>query len=194
MAIEPARVGLILLAAGRARRFGADKLAQNLDGRPLAHHAAATLAGIAFGHAVAVVGANDLGLARFGFGLCRVAPGLPLSASIVCGVSALADADCDACLIALADMPRVPEAHFRALMATHAHDSTATSCGGRATVPAMFARSMFASLATLTGDRGAAALLAGASCTIADPTWMIDVDTPADLARLQGAESLILRL
>jgi molybdopterin-guanine dinucleotide biosynthesis protein A len=42
----PSEVTGIVLAGGRASRFGRDKLAEPLDGRPLLHHAIASLAGL----------------------------------------------------------------------------------------------------------------------------------------------------
>jgi len=165
-------------------------LAQLLDGRPVAHHAATTLGRIAFGNMIAVVGQNDLGLAAFGFETRRTVPDAPLSASIICGVTALLEVDCDACLIALADMPYVPEAHFRALMVACAGHATATNFAGRMTVPAVFSRELFPALLALSGDRGAAAMLSNAPHVTADPTWMTDIDTPADLVRLQTIGSL----
>lgn len=47
----------IVLAGGRSHRFGRDKLAEPLDGRPLLHHAVMTLAGVC--REVIVVAAAD---------------------------------------------------------------------------------------------------------------------------------------
>ena len=53
--IEAAKVASVLLAAGRSARFGeADKLAADLNGKPVALHAAEALAGIGLGQLIAV--------------------------------------------------------------------------------------------------------------------------------------------
>ena len=42
-----ARIGAIVLAGGRSSRFGRDKLAEPIDGRPLLHHAIAAVQAVA---------------------------------------------------------------------------------------------------------------------------------------------------
>jgi len=56
---------------------------------------------------------------------------------------------------------------------------------GRPGVPARFPAAHFAALAALTGDRGAAALLAGGGAALIDCAAddLIDVDRPEALAR-----------
>ncbi|MBI3745582.1 MAG: molybdenum cofactor guanylyltransferase [Chloroflexi bacterium] len=53
------RVTGIVLAGGRASRFGSDKLAAHLDGRPILHHALAALGQVAAGLVVVVAPAAD---------------------------------------------------------------------------------------------------------------------------------------
>jgi molybdenum cofactor cytidylyltransferase len=185
MAIDCSRVSLILLAAGRSERFGSHKLSQPLAGWPLAHHAAHTLSQISFGERVAVVGPVDLDISRFGFRLVESADNAPMSKSIERGVAAVLESDCDACLIALADMPLVPENHFRALLDAHEGRFTATDYNGVRTVPAVFSRDTFPLLSALTGDRGAVSLLSEAKAVPAEAAWMQDVDTRDDLDRLR---------
>lgn len=184
MAIDSSRVSAILLAAGRSERFGGDKLSQPLAGWPLVHHAARTLSQIGFGERIAVVGSTDLDIARFGFRLVESGDNAPMSMSIKRGVTAALESDCDACLIALADMPLVPESHFRTLLDAHGGSITATVCDGVRTVPAVFSRDTFPLLNALTGDRGAVSLLSAASAVPAKAAWMQDVDTREDLDRL----------
>ena len=184
MGIEIGRVAAILLAGGRATRFGDDKLAAMLDGVPLGLHAARTLADMPFAQRVVVTGATRLEVGHLDFDQVQVTSGTLMSGSVRAGVTAVQVSDCDACLIALADMPLVPEAHFAALLATHAGIITATALGGRRMVPAVFARSVFPRLLSLEGDRGAAPLLREGDAVAADPQWLVDIDTPADLDRL----------
>lgn len=185
MGIDSSRVSAIFLAAGRSERFGAHKLSQSLAGRPLVHHAAHTLSQIAFRERIAVVGSIDLDISRFGFRLVESADNALMSMSIKSGVAAASESDCDACLIALADMPFVPETHFRALLDAHDGGSTATFCNGLRTVPAVFSRDMFPLLSALAGDRGAVSLLSMARAVTIDSPLLQDVDTREDLDRLR---------
>ena len=183
MAIAAGRVAAVLLAAGRGERFGGDKLATPFRGRPLGEHAAAMLAGVPFAAHIAVTGPGAVDLAAFGVD-CRHAPvDAPMSVSLILGVAAAAERDCDACLIALADMPLVPAAHIAALLAAHDGALTATLSGEVRMVPALIGRSAFPLIATLTGDQGARGLLRDVPGVAAPPAWLVDIDTPGDAAR-----------
>ncbi|MES2043616.1 MAG: nucleotidyltransferase family protein [Pseudomonadota bacterium] len=180
MAIAAERVTVVLLAAGRGERFGGDKLAAPFRGRALGEHAAAMLAGLPFAAHIAVTGPSAVDFAALGFD-CRRAPAdAPMSVSLKLGIAAAAERDCDACLVALADMPLVPASHIRALLAAHDGALTATLSGDIRMVPALIARSAFASIAALSGDQGARALLREAPGVAAPPAWLVDIDTPGD--------------
>ena len=186
--IESARVGAILLAAGRSQRFGAkDKLAQEWRGKPLAGHAAETLSTLPFAAHVAVVGAESTQDFPASFKtVINSEPELGLSHSIALGVAALAKSDVDACLIALADMPLVPRSHFSALLDGFDPGSgaiLATANGSRAQVPAIFAREHFAELMALSGDLGARDLLRKAASVPCAPELLADFDRPEDFRR-----------
>ncbi len=56
---HPARVGAIVLAGGRSSRFGRDKLAEPLDGRPLVQHAIDAVRRVAAELDLVVVAAPD---------------------------------------------------------------------------------------------------------------------------------------
>ena len=180
------RVVLVLLAAGRARRFGADKLAQDLAGKPLAWHAGQRLAALPFAARIAVCSAATPPLARFGYREVPLdPPGAPLSRSIALGVAAAEAAGGRAVLLALADMPLVSSTHFRALVEAFDGTPLATRAGATAMPPALFGRSSFAALRQLTGDRGARDLIAQADTLALDPLLALDIDTPADLIRAE---------
>lgn len=173
----------ILLAAGASTRFGAaNKLAAPLGGVPMALHAASTLSAIPFARRI-VVCADPLPLdwPSLGFEAVHIEGERRLSASIAAGIAALRVSDCTACLIALADMPFVPRAHFEALVA-RSEPVVATGAGGRAMVPALFGRESWDALASLSGDEGARTLLRDAPRVEAAADWLIDIDTAADLA------------
>ncbi len=179
-------VALVLLAAGRARRFGADKLAQDLAGKPVAHHAAAKLARLPFATRIAVCSAATPPLAALGYVIVPLEPeGAPLSRSIALGVAAAQASGAAAVLLALADMPLVPQAHFRALVEAFEGSPLATLAGDTPMPPAMFGRASFAALRRLTGDRGARDLIAMADTLPLDRLFALDIDTPDDLVRAE---------
>lgn len=179
--IAPDRVAAVLLAAGRSRRFGeADKLLAELDGKPLARHAADTLAGIGFGALIVVTTPALAGVFPDFAAIVNDCPDEGQSRSIRLGVEAAAGSQ--AALVALADMPFVSDAHYRRLFAAHER-LTASSRIGTAMPPALFDRSLFPKLVALEGDQGARALLGGAVLVEAPAGDLRDIDTPDDLQR-----------
>lgn len=181
--MTPQSIGLILLAAGRGTRFGGAKLAAPLHGKPLARHAADMLAAIGFSAHLAVVGPDTPPLPGYHTVLLNP-PGAVQSRSLAQGVAALADAPIDAVLIALADMPLVPREHIGAMIAGFDGDRLASLGPHGPLPPALFGRPHFAALMAQSGDRGAGALLRGAPALALPADAAIDIDTPADLARV----------
>lgn len=181
------RIAIVLLAAGRATRFGGGKLGTALAGKPLARHAADSLSTLPHTQRIAVCSTQTPDLPGFSR-LMLDPPGAPLSHSIATAVAALGDVD--AALFALADMPIVPPAHFAELLVQFDGDRIATQVDGRNMVPAIFGRQHFYTLAALVGDRGAGALLSDAPSINLPAHLALDIDTPEDLQRakehLQG--------
>ncbi|MCX7283487.1 MAG: nucleotidyltransferase family protein [Novosphingobium sp.] len=172
------RLGIVLLGAGRATRFGGGKLGTALAGKPLARHAADSLVTLPHARRIAICSTQTPDLPGFSR-LLLDPPGAPLSRSIAVAVAALHDVD--AALFALADMPLVPPAHFAALIARFDGDRIATRVDGRNMVPAIFGKAHFAALAALVGDRGAGALLKDAPSVELSAERALDIDTPDDL-------------
>lgn len=112
-----------------------------------------------------------------------------LGSSLACAVSRVAP-DCAAVLIALPDQPFVRREHFAALARAWRerpdHIVSAAYAGTRG-APAILPRRLFGALASLTGDRGAAALIANDERVIALalPAAAIDLDHPEDLDALE---------
>ena len=187
-------IALVLLAAGQSNRFGSDKLSQPLGGATVAAWslAAAERAGFATKVMVVSPGRAPYADALTGW---RVATnpdaGEGIASSIRAGIGAVPQAT--RLVFALADMPLVEPAHLRALALAPAVAFTDYS-GGRAGVPAGFPASAFPLLLGLEGDRGAASLLPMLDrhkLIRTDPGSLVDVDTPAALAR--ASELLELR-
>lgn len=171
---------IAILGAGRASRFGADKLVQPCAGRPLG--------------AWALLAAQELALPCLwiagsstpDFVDCEIvtnasaAEGLGTSVSLAAQVARRRGFP--ALLVMLADMPLVTPALLRRLIAATA--PAACDHDGRPGVPALVPAHLFGVLEKLTGEGGAAAVLrgeAGLTLVEATPDELLDVDTPAAL-------------
>lgn len=182
-----AQTALLLLAAGLSRRYGAaDKLVATYRGKPLAQHAAETLAALPVMRHLAVCrhGDDDLAqlLSRLGFQLVRnpySARGL--ASSLALGVAAAGSPD--ALLVCLADMPLVTPGHLLDIVARVTPGGIVASTAGPLappTPPAAFAREVLPQLLRLEGDTGARHLLQIAERVIAPAGTLVDFDTPDD--------------
>jgi molybdenum cofactor cytidylyltransferase len=192
------RIFGILLAAGRATRFGGDKLLAPLvggagdvpPGTPIGVASARHLAA-ALPESIAVVQPGDATLAA-----ALQATGLRIvecenadegmGASLACGVVSAEDAD--GWIVALADMPWIASSTIASVTGalTRGADIAAPYLGGRRGHPVGFARRHYAALIALRGDAGARAVLAAneeriVHVEVGDTGIMRDVDTPADL-------------
>jgi molybdenum cofactor cytidylyltransferase len=183
----------ILLAAGSATRFGADKLLHPLpDGTPIAVAAARSLIA-AVPRVVAVVrpDAPELVRALRAAGaevtVCdRAAEGMGVT--LAHAVHAADEAD--GWIVALADMPFIrPDTIGRIAAAVAGGAAIAAPVyQGERGHPVGFAYDFRAALERLTGDAGAREILKGNPAALVrvpvdDPGVLRDIDTPADLAR-----------
>jgi len=178
-------IALIVLAAGRASRFGGGKLSALLAGKPVIAHVAAATAALPLAHRILIAAPAVPALPGF----TRVTldpPNAPQSRSLALGVAAAQEAEADAVLIALADMPLVPAAHFAAMLAAFDGDRLTSICNGQPLPPALLGARHFPALLALTGDRGAGALLRDAPALALTAAQALDIDTPEDLARAQA--------
>ena len=188
---EASRSVGVLLAAGRGRRFGADKrLHAMADGAPMAVAAASQLLKVC-AVVVAVVRPEDDELAaRLQAVGCRICAcpnaDLGMGHSLAAGVTATPDAA--GWLIALGDMPHIrPDSYRQVIAALHAGASIARpSYQGTPGHPVGFASAWFAQLSTLTGDAGAREIVRQAgklclSCPVNEPGVIADIDRPEDL-------------
>lgn len=192
--IKPERVALILLAAGRSRRFNdGDKLAEPFLDKPLAFHVVTALEKIPFMARIAVVSATTLDFAALGYAVVRNPdPSLGQARSLCHGVEAARELGADAVLVALADMPRVTAAHiYRMFDAADGPDAVvASSNGTHPTPPALFGRNHFDALLRLEGDQGARALILRGRHVVTSPGELVDIDTQQDLVELRALYGL----
>ena len=190
--IQP-KVEVLLLAAGGSRRMrGRDKLLEIVDGEPLLRRTAgaALQSRVESVHVVMQPENADRDVALEGLDVHRiVSPEWQegMAASIRAGMAGLSQ-DCDAVIIALADMPEVTAAHLNRLAAAYdvaegREICRAVAADGTPGLPVLFGRRFFETLASLQGDRGARDVVKDASEFLVDvPTEgqgaVIDLDTP----------------
>jgi len=186
----------VLLAAGRARRYGTDKLLAPLpDGQAVGLAAAAHLARAVPEVLVVLRTGDDAVAAAFrGAGyrtmVCADAAS-GMAHSLACGVAASADSR--AWVIALADMPRVAPATIAALVAVFeaGHGIVVPRHRDRCGLPVVFGADYGAALRALRGDAGARTVIDAhpeAVCYVdtADAGVLLDIDTPGDLQQMRG--------
>lgn len=183
-------VAVAVLAAGQSRRFGeADKLVAPFRGTMLGLHACRTLSLLPFARRWAI--ASDTrhscakGWREAGFTVAlNPDADTGMGSSVALAARLAQEAGVTALLIALADMPLVPAAHFAALLECAGPDTlTASHNGASPTPPAIFGSHHFGQLMQASGDTGARLLLAGAETLSCDPAWLLDIDDPSALAR-----------
>lgn len=181
---RPADIMIALLGAGRASRFGGDKLSQPCAGRPLGQWALeAALA--TYRDAVWIAGSQVPDFVD-----CEIIRNPDaergIATSVACAARAAQERGASGLIIALADMPVIAPVLARLL-----YSGPLAACRypkGHAGVPAMFPPEMFRRLSNLTGDQGAGALLRGLpGLALIDcaPEELIDVDTPQALAEAE---------
>jgi molybdenum cofactor cytidylyltransferase len=194
------RVAAVLLAAGGSRRLGQPKQLVELDGRPLVRRAAQAALAAGCSPVLAVLGARarEVAAALAGLGVEAVpneAHAEGIASSIRAGVAAAGRATpaCDGVLLLLVDQPRADAALLARLLARFAQGRgeriAACAYGGGLGAPAIFPRAQLPELAALRGDRGAKPLLEAARGRVLEvpfPGGALDVDTPDDLAALDG--------
>ncbi|QFU01879.1 Purine catabolism protein PucB [Halomonas sp. THAF5a] len=201
-AADTERVVILVMAAGRSRRFGpADKrLARLADGRTLL--AASLAASRALSSRRLLVVRDGEGLATLGLDAGPGAPGLLVASRADAGLGAsLGDAftrlldapgleGIEAAAVWLGDMPAIAPATCRRL-AAHAAPGRIVRPrhAGRAGHPVLFGRAFWPRLARLDGVAGARGLIldhpgACREIEVDDGGVHRDVDTPAGLAAL----------
>jgi len=194
---HPSRIACVLLAAGGSRRLGMPKQLVRYRGQSLLR-SAVRAARTAIPHAplIVVLGAHHLrlrGLLRstepHAIAVYNARWSDGLAGSLKAGLRA-APQGIQAVLVLLVDQPRVDaQALVRLLSAWRKRPglAAAASYAGRLGVPAVLPRACWPALRALAGDRGARDVLRSAARTTAVPIpeASVDIDTPADLARVR---------
>ena len=202
---EPARVppgrrvaALVLAAGSGSRMGGGNKLLQPVGGVPMLRRVAnAALAsrcssvrvvtGYAAADAEACLAGLDVGFTHN--------PDYPtgMASSLRCGLAAL-DAEVDAAVVLLADMPFIDGGHIDRLIDTFYPERpsiVAPVKDGRRGNPVLWPRGFFAEMQAVEGDVGARELLRRhaeqvESVAFDDDAIFADIDTPAALGEVAG--------
>jgi CTP:molybdopterin cytidylyltransferase MocA len=179
-------VAAVVLAAGASRRLGELKQLVRLNGETMVERAVRLCREAGCSPVVVVLGASaDKVRERCSFGDAVVVTNDEWSegmgSSVRSGLRGLPQ-DVNGYVITTCDQPAVTTEHLCALMASG--EMTASAYAGRRGVPAYFPKMMFAELMNLRGDAGARKLLKDAKA-LHLTGGELDVDTPADLERVQ---------
>jgi molybdenum cofactor cytidylyltransferase len=180
----------ILLAAGASSRLGSPKQLLHWRNRPLLAHSIEQAQAVLSERVIVVLGANsdaiqtavDLSAAKI---IANPDWQQGVATSIRAGIQALPDT-ATAALILLCDQPLINAVHLQALLNVwqdNQHHIVASQYPNSVGVPALFPAEYFPSLLTLTGDKGAKALLikfADMVLTISLPEAELDIDNSAD--------------
>ena len=164
------KIALVLTAAGSSKRFGGDKLAYPIDGKPMLLHAlelyerltdrfvsrtVVLRSGAEERRAVAermdyrVIGNPD--------------PERGMASSVVLGTEDALKSDPDGILFAVGDQPRVTDRTVLALLDAFMKDPTrivAPCASGKRGNPVLFPKDLFSELLKLTGDVGGSQVIA----------------------------------
>jgi len=196
------RLGIIILAAGEARRFGACKQLALFHTKPLLQHVIDAALPLRPARLVVMTGkyhediaaANDKGVVTGAELIHNPHWSSGMSSSIRLGCELLHD-DCDQLLVLLADQVLVSTSELETLIA-QAVDGGSACAGFSETVgpPAVFSRAWYPDLLTLNAENGAKKLLT-------DPTKPVtivpmksagwDIDSKDDLERLSDVSGYI---
>ena len=146
------------MAAGNAARFGENKLAATVNGKPLIEHALDAIPRESFSRVLVVTQHENVEAAakKFGFETLRNEhPERGQSETIRLGTAALSD--CDALCFMVADQPMLKRKTVaQELKFFHAHSENIVGLGhnGVRGNPCIFPRRFFPELMALTGDVG----------------------------------------
>lgn len=191
------KLGVVLLAAGKSERFGANKLLAGFHGRPMVCCALEAAISLKAARTAVVSGCGEVSRLAEEPG-CEVivndAPQLGQSHSIRLGVRAMQDMD--AVLLMVCDQPSLTAASLERLVQRFACSGKSVAClrdGTHMGNPAIFARQCFDELLALQGDRGAKGVLRAheGDLLVVDtvgPDELADADTPDMLAALCKGE------
>ena len=185
----------VVLAGGSASRFGSTKQVALIGDRPMVAYAVANAETLCGPRTLLVTGdawgavVNAAGLQQ-GFYVVNSRFTTGLSSSIAAGIRSVRG-QADAVLLLLADQPLVTRAHLEKLMAAWQQSPRSIVASAYANTlgpPVIFPARFFDELMATSGDKGARSVLDAHRNAVIELIFedaAIDVDTPADLAKIQ---------
>lgn len=187
-------LGCLVMAAGNAARFGANKLTADFRGRPLITHALGAIPRGEFSRVLIVTQYDEVAALARGAGfevLMNPHPERGQSESIRLGIAMLGDCDGVCCMVA--DQPllrRESISRALALFRTQPDKLVALAHDGARGNPCIFPARLFPELAALSGDVGGSAVIWRHArelllCEVGKEE-LIDVDTLEALIRLEN--------
>jgi molybdenum cofactor cytidylyltransferase len=190
------KIGAVVLAAGRASRFGSPKQLLEIEGETLIDRACRTALEAGCNPVLRVLGAHAEAILerpcseRVGT-LVHARWEDGMGSSLAAGVRDLLEREpgLDAVVVMLADQPMVTASLLEGMRARLSETGIVLCDHGEATgPPALFGRQHFGELMALRGDRGAKAVAANHHAVLVefpDAAW--DIDSPEAWERFQAA-------
>jgi len=181
------KIGAVVLAAGKASRFGSPKQLLEIEGETLIDRACHTALEAGYDPVLRVLGAHAEALlerpcSENVMTLVHAGWEEGMGSSLAAGVRDLLERapELDAVVVMLADQPMVTAGLLEEMQARLSEASVVLCDHGEATgPPALFGRQHFGELMALHGDRGAKAVAANhhaAMVAFAGAAW--DIDSP----------------
>ncbi len=200
----------IILAAGRGRRFGGNKLLATLGDRPVIAHGLAAALASRLSPVILVLGSDGKAVTKaiapyLTPDRCHVvhnpAPEKGQSGSVILGLETLLSLpettphQPAAVMYLMGDQPGLTPAIIDALIYAFQDGKGEIChpvCQGQRRTPVIFARRFFPDILRLTGDQGAREIILAnpdrvCALPFADPLPFQDLDTPEDLAAMARA-------
>lgn len=195
----------ILLAAGKGRRFGSQKLLEPLGGRPLVCRTVGVclesrlddivVVTASDGAVAAEVRARFPGAPRLSYAVNR-SPERGLVSTLKTGLAALG-ADVEAAMVIHADMPMVPPNLIDDLVIEYAWHGgiVIPECRGQWRHPRIIPRGLFDDFIALDdGEKGTVVIeryrADVTTLPVEDPVTFLDIDVPADVERWHSAHQV----
>lgn len=152
----------VVTAAGLSKRFGSDKLAYLVEGKPMGIRCLEMYAPLPFSHKILVTSKERRYLQKageeLGFEVClNPNPAGGMGASVAMGTKAAVNRSPDGILYAVGDQPYLTQKSVLALLEAFEKEPDCIwvlGAKGRRGKPSIFPKSCFAELLQVTGDTG----------------------------------------
>lgn len=187
------KIGCVVMAAGSAKRFGANKLAMEFHGQSLFRHALDAVPAQQFKSVVVVTQYPEFVEVVKSYHFASILnnrPNLGQSHTLQLGLAALQD--CDGVLFQVADQPLLHQERINALIALwqkQPEKIAALAHEGKRGNPCLFPARFFPELMAISGDRGGSAVIRNHPGDLilleAPEEELFDVDTVQALEQLK---------